>query len=157
MKSLFLLFLLSLVLFSCDSENSEERKKLAKKANKEDIPVAVLTSFQKKYPDEKSPDWGVDKNGWYEAHFKKDDEKYRADFRPTGEWIETENDIKEKNLPDPIKKIIKEQFQDYKVVEVERVTHYQKGLFYDVEFKKDGKKMDVEFNEQGEAIGMEEL
>jgi len=146
------LLLLIVLFIACDADTREE---VREKAAKEDIPVAVLTTFQEKYPDEKSPDWGVDNHGWYEAHFKKDGEKYRADFRPSGEWIETENDIKEKNLPKVIKDIIREQFQDYKVVEVERVTHHEKGLFYDVEFKKDGKKMDVEFNEKGEAIGME--
>lgn len=150
MKNLFLLALIFVFAIGCESGKEKKQKK-----EETNVPAAILTNFQQIYPNEKSPDWSIDKNGWYEARFKVDGEKYRADFRPTGEWIETENDIKQKNLPKVIKDIIDEQFQDYKVVEVERVTHHKKGLFYDVEFEKDGEKMDVEFNEKGEAIGME--
>ena len=105
-----------------------------------------------KYPGENNPDWELDSNGLWEAHFKIDGEKYRADFQANGLWIETENSIKDSKLPEAIKAAIKRDFKDEKITEVERVHHHRKGLFYDVEFKKDGKNKDVEYREDGTIL-----
>lgn len=117
------------------------------------IPEAVLEAFQQKYPKEKSPEWEVDANGYYEAHFKKDGEKYRADFSASGQWIETENSIKFDDLPDVVQDIIKDEFDKDEITEIEHVTHSSKGEFYDVEFKQKGKNRDIEFNAEGKIIG----
>jgi hypothetical protein len=116
------------------------------------VPDAVRATFQEKYPGENDPDWELDDHGNWESHFKINGEKYRADFKPDGTWVETENDIKEENLPEAIKKIIKAKFLDEEITEVERVDNAEKGLFYDVEFKKDGKNKDVMFREDGTVI-----
>lgn len=116
------------------------------------VPNAVKTAFENKYPEEKSPDWQIDDHGNFEATFKKDGEKYRADFSPEGPWIETERSIKKKDLPKAIKEKLKADFDDEDIAEIEEVQHSSKGLFYDVEFKDKGKNIDVEFNAQGQII-----
>jgi len=58
-------------------------------------------------------------------------------------------------LPKAVKKAIKEKYRGIKIVEIERTDHYKKGIFYDVEFKKDGKKFDIEFDAKGIIIGRE--
>lgn len=142
MKPLFIyLPLIFFFLLSCGGEKG--------------TPEAVQKAFSIKYPNEKSPKWGIDRNGNYEAQFKKKGEKYKADFTPEGQWIETENRIKKKNLPDAIKAVLERDYKEVKIVEVEHVMHYSKGEFYDVEIKKDGKKMDIEFNTSGVIIGTE--
>lgn len=128
---------------SCQNNNEE---------NKNNAPESVSQAFQKKYPGENDPDWEVDAHGNYEAHFKKKGEKYRADFNPHGSWIETENSIKKKNLPKSIKEIIKKDYADYEITEVEHVDHATKGIFYDVEFKQKGKNKDVMFTEDGTIL-----
>lgn len=115
-------------------------------------PDAVLSAFELKYPKENSPEWEVDANGNFEAGFKKKGEKYRADFSPDGKWIETERSIKKKDLPKVIQEIIKKEYKNEDLVEIEEVDHHSKGRFYDVEFKAKGKNMDVEFNEQGQVL-----
>ena len=118
----------------------------------EKVPDAVKETFKEKYPGENDPDWHTDKNGYYESNFKKKDKHYRADFDTSGKWIETERSIKKKELPKAIKEKIKQDFDDYKIVEIEEVDHHAKGRFYDVEFKIDGKKQDVEFTKNGKII-----
>ena len=120
-------------------------------ANKK-VPKAVKTAFKKKYPKENNPKWEIDANGNYEAKFKKKGEKYRADFSPEGYWIETENSIKNKELPKAIRTVIKRKYGSEEITEVEHVTSATKGEFYDVEFKKKGKNRDVEFRASGEII-----
>lgn len=116
---------------------------------------AAKANFKKKYPNEKNAKWGEDNVGNYEAKFDEDGETYRADFDKNGNWVETENSMKYKNLPEVVKEAIKRDYDKDDIVEVERVESAKKGLFYDVEFKKGGKKHDVEYNSSGAIIGRE--
>ena len=116
------------------------------------VPDAVKKSFRSKYPNESDPDWHLDKNGNYESNFKKDGKHYKADFLPSGSWIETERSLEKDDLPKTIRQTLKKDFKDFKIVEIEEVQHAEKGLFYDVELKKDSKKKDVEFNKSGNII-----
>jgi len=115
-------------------------------------PDEVKIGFEKKYPGEKHSKWKVDRNGNFESHFKKDGKEYCADFTPQGEWIETERSIKKKELPELVRQKLKADYDDFEIVELEETRHHSKGLFYDVELKKDGKKQDVEFNVNGKIL-----
>lgn len=115
-------------------------------------PKAVDRAFKLKYPKENDPDWKKDKNGYFEASFKKGKKHYRADFKPNGEWVETERSINKDDLPKRVRNIIEKDFEDVKIYEIEEVQHPTKGLFYDVEFKINGKKKDIEFNGLGQII-----
>ena len=121
-------------------------------SSKAQTPDKVKATFQKMYPDEKDPDWDKDSNGNYESHFKINGVKYRADFSPDGSWIETETSVEYDDLPEPVKKVIEKKYSDQDITEIEKVEHHSKGLFYDVEFKKDGKNKDVMIRENGEII-----
>ena len=133
-------FLLVILLISCNN------------TAKGQVPKTVKTAFKNKYPSEKKPNWEKDSHGSFEAHFKKDGKKYRADFSPKGNWIETELSIKKENLPKAIKQVISSKFKDEDITEVEYVQSATKGIFYDVEFKQKGKNKDVEFRENGQII-----
>ena len=134
------LILIALIAFSCQN------------TVKGQIPDAVKQAFEAKYPNENNPDWEVDANGNYEAQFKQNGEKYRADFSPSGNWIETESSIKKDDLPKAIRDIIKKEYGSEDITEVEHVDSESKGEFYDVEFKQKGKNMDVEFRANGTII-----
>ncbi len=143
MKYSILILLSTLFIFAACENNPETN---------DQTPEAVKQTFQQKYPGENDPDWHTDKNGNFEANFKKKGIKYNADFSPDGQWIETETRVKKKDLPKAVEKAIEKDFDKYKIVEMEKVEHHSKGLFYDIEFKKDGKKMDIEFNADGIRI-----
>lgn len=115
-------------------------------------PKVVKEAFKSKYPGENDPDWTKDKNENYEASFKKDGDHFRADFDSEGNWIETEQSIKKKKLPIVIEAKLAVSYDDYEIVEIEKVDHHSKGAFYDVELKKDGEKIDVEFKANGTVI-----
>jgi len=135
----FVLLLCVTILFSCNNNANGQ------------TPEAVKQTFKAKYPGENDPDWHVDSNGNYESHFKIDGIKYRADFKPNGSWIETESSIDKKDLPKAIRDKIENDF-DGDISEIEKVDHYAKGVFYDVEFKQKGKNKDVEFKADGTII-----
>lgn len=132
--------IIALVIFSCQN------------TIKAQVPDVVQTAFENKYPGETDPDWEVDAHNNYEAHFKKKGEKYRADFSPNGQWIETESSIKKDELPKAIRTVIKNKFGSEDITEIEFVQSASNGTFYDVEFKQKGKNKDVEFRANGDII-----
>ncbi|WP_040279138.1 PepSY-like domain-containing protein [Psychroserpens damuponensis] len=139
-KNIVVLAIILLTAFACQN------------TAKAQAPDAVKKTFQDMYPGENDPDWHLDDHGNYESNFKIDGIKYRADFSPNGNWIETESSIKVKDLPKAIRNIIKTDFGSEDITEVEKVEHHSKGLFYDVEFKQKGKNKDVEFKPNGTII-----
>ncbi|MFP4846746.1 PepSY-like domain-containing protein [Winogradskyella sp. PE311] len=135
-----ILIILLIVTFNCNKSMNAQ------------APEAVKKTFKSKYPNENDPDWHKDSHGYYEAHFKIDGVKYRADYNADGTWVETETSIEKKDLPKAIKAIIKSKYDDESISEIEKVESASKGLFYDVEFKRKGKNMDVEFKADGTII-----
>lgn len=129
--------------------------KTATSDDNDGVPEVVLRAFEQKYAGASKVQWERDKNDYYEAHFELKGERYRADFESSGKWIETEQSIKKKHLPKAIKKVIEERYDDPKIYEIERVDHHSKGIFYDVEIKHDGDKLDVMVREDGQIIGLD--
>ena len=116
------------------------------------VPEAVKKAFQAKYPGENDPDWETDSNGFFESSFKIDGKHYRADFDKDGNWIETERSVELDDLPEPVREKIESEYDSSEITEIEEVEHPQKGLFFDIEFKRSGKNKDVELDKNGKVI-----
>jgi len=148
MKNFQLLYLIALIIgctYACTNAQIDAPSKNKMEAN-----------FKAKYPNVKDVSWGKDDNGNYEAKFEQNGEKYRADFTPAGDWIETENDLKWKHLPKTVQDAIERTYDKDDIEEIEQVHHHQKGIFYDIEIDEKGKKkFDVEYNGLGKVIGRE--
>lgn len=134
--------LLTIALFSLPACSSSQTE----------VPESVQKAFEQKYPGEDDPDWQIDANGNFESNFKIDGKSLRADFHPDGYWIETESSMEEKELPKAVRERLERDFKEEEITEVGEVNHYQKGRFYDIEFKQKGKNKDVEFREDGSII-----
>ncbi|MDF1658812.1 MAG: DUF4956 domain-containing protein [Verrucomicrobiales bacterium] len=116
------------------------------------VPPEVEQSFEKQYPDAADPSWEVDDNANWEVNFLLKDEKQRADYRPNGEWLETEVSIRFEDLPDAIQTAVKRDYPGEDISEVEKVDSAIKGEFFDVEFSRDGRNRDVEYRANGETL-----
>ena len=127
----------------------------AEEKAEEKVPKIVEEVFAEFYPDVEVKEWELDKHGYWEAKFEIGDLKFRADFFKEGKWRETERDIKFLELPFLIRKSIQEKFSDRELNEIEWVDSAEKGLFYDLEFKKEGPNMDVVYAPDGTIIDIE--
>jgi hypothetical protein len=84
MKKTLILSGMMLSLLSCSQEFD---------INSEDVPQAVLTAFQQKYPSVTGTEWEVEKHDGrlvFEAEFKADGKRIEAVFKPDGIFIEEE-------------------------------------------------------------------
>lgn len=119
-----------------------------------DVPTAVKTAFQNKFPTAKKVKWELEKEGEYEAEFKLNGVETSANFQEDGTWIGTETEIKHKDLPQAVKGKIAELFSGYEVEEVELCEKPDQPSIYEVELEnaQDDTKIKAEFAADGNLI-----
>jgi hypothetical protein len=84
MKSYFALITMGLLVGGCATEF---------KIVSSDVPQAVLTAFQQKYPSAQSVEWEAEKTEGrlaFEAEFKIDGKRKEAYFKPDGTFLKEE-------------------------------------------------------------------
>ncbi|AVR46352.1 hypothetical protein C7S20_14355 [Christiangramia fulva] len=158
MKKFYLIMLgiLLIGLSGCKEKTTLQAKKVVKNTES-GLPLLVAQAFEEKYPDQKATSWKKDDLGYWEVIYEKDGKKYHADFTIEGAWIDTENSIKKEELPDAVKKTIEEKYPDLELVRIGHVVSSRhESDFYDVEFRKEEKEMDVEIKEDGTVITVKE-
>jgi hypothetical protein len=116
-------------------------------------PEAVAKAFAEKYPNAEKATWTIDRNGRFEADFKLDGTKYRADFDGNGQWVETETSVKWKDLPEATQKAFENEDKKKDIVEIELVDSHEKGVFYDIEYKIGIGKQDIMITPEGSVLG----
>jgi hypothetical protein len=120
-----------------------------------DPPGVVLEAFRKKYPEIIDPEWEVDSNGSWEASFKINDVKYRADFTTEGIWTETENNISFNDLPNDVREAFLLKYKSEAFRGAEAVDSAARGVFYEIEIFTGTSKIDVIFAEDGQILNPE--
>lgn len=119
------------------------------------VPDEVLKAFRQKYPEVVETSWELDTNGSYEAHFRIDDIKYRADFTKEGIWTETENNVDFNELPPDVRAAFLLKYGSEAFRGAEAVDSSTKGRFYDVEVFNGTSKVDIMFGEDGKILDPE--
>ena len=118
----------------------------AQKLKEADVPVAVKTSFTKKYPGTVAK-WEKE-DGKYEAGFKQGGNNMSALFEANGTMTESEMDIKVSDLPASVLTYVKEYYKGKTIKEGAKITKADGTVNYEAEV--DGK--DVIFDAEGKFI-----
>ncbi|MBS0646502.1 MAG: PepSY-like domain-containing protein [Verrucomicrobia bacterium] len=114
-------------------------------AQKNEVPVAVKTAFEKQYPGIKAK-WD-DENGKYEAGFKYQGQEMSAVYAATGTLEETEVEIPIKNLPAAVHSYVADHKMG-KIKEAAKITKANGTVEYEAEVKGG----DAIFNADGKFI-----
>ena len=109
-----------------------------------DLPAAVKTAFEQKFPNADDVEWQKEKDGNWEVEFEIGEEESSAVFTPDGKWLETETEIAMDDLPAPIRAAV----QGKKIKEVARILRADGSTVYEVEV---GKK-DLMYDAQGKLL-----
>ena len=107
-------------------------------------PTAVVTAFNQKFPDMKDVDWGLEKNGQWEAEFDQNGVDMSADFSAEGTWLETETEIKVADLPAAVKTALNGK----KVKEAARIQRADGSTVYEAEVR----HKDLLFDASGKMV-----
>ena len=107
MKKTFTLFALALCgVFGAMAGNVKESS----------VPPVVKSYITKNYPQAANIDWNYEEQGnFYKAAFTLNNANYDFDIAPTGELINSQQQIVESALPDSVRAYIGQQFPGFKI------------------------------------------
>lgn len=113
-----------------------------------DVPAAVRSALEKKYPNATKITWEKEK-GNYEANWGgRSGEDNSVQFTATGDFIEIVRAIPVADLPPSILSYVKEHYKGAKITEAGKVTDASGKLSYEVEVH----KKDLVFDERGRLL-----
>jgi len=115
------------------------------------IPASVKQAFAKKFPAATDVKYGMEKKD-YEINFKDKGVEMSANFNATGKWLETETEIKEKDLPKEVSGSVVRNFAGFKMSEIAKSEAPGKGLIYEMDLTKDNEGYEVRFSPKGDIV-----
>src|SRR5579863_9783796 len=121
----------------------------AQRVKSADVPAAVKTALQNKYPSATGVTWEKEK-GNYEANWggpSKEDNS--VTFTPQGAFVEMVTAMPADQLPQAVATYVKTHYAGAKITEAGKVTDAQGHIRYEVEVK--GK--DLRFDDKGNFLG----
>ena len=122
------------------------------KSKKIEVPAAVKSAFDAKYPKAEKVNWGLEKQGEYEAEFVLNGVESSANFDSKGQFIEFETEIKEGDLPQTIKATLAKEFAGYKIGDVAKSTNAKGVINYEMEAAKGKDKFEISFDASGKLL-----
>ncbi|MEW5677000.1 PepSY-like domain-containing protein [Flavobacterium enshiense] len=124
----------------------------AQKISEDKVPAEVLSSFKLKFPSSTAKEWEIEDDSEYEADFDWKGKKYSAKFDKSGEWLETETEIKAVELPKSVSGTIANEFTGFKIDEAEKAETANHGIVYEVKLKKDNEVLEVKLSADGKVL-----
>jgi hypothetical protein len=118
------------------------------------VPEVVQQAFAQKYSNAKNVEWEEEEEG-AEVSFTFQRKKMEAFFDNKGNWVETEQQVRKRQLPASVKRALKTEYKGYKIDELEYVTQPKDVSFYELELEKDGEAVELVFSKAGELISKE--
>lgn len=111
-------------------------------------PKEVQSAFSKKFSAVQELKWEQEDNEW-EAEFKLNETEMSASFDNSGKWLETETEVKKKDLPAEIFKAVNLKFEGWEMEEVERIEKPDfKG--YEIALEKEETETEILVTDSGE-------
>ena len=120
----------------------------AQQSGKQQVPEEVQIAFKAKFPKAKKVEWEREDDSEWEAEFKWNGKKYSAAFNNDGEWLETEHEIEESEIPSNIRAVLDENFSDYEIEESE-MAETANGQAYELEIEVDEEEFEVIIDSNG--------
>ena len=108
---------------------------------KKDVPQKVKTAFTQQFPNAQKVKWDMEEENEWEAEFKMNGKKMTACYDNKGKWLETEVEVKMKDLPAEVFKAINMKFEGFEIEEVESI---EKPDFKGYEILLEKKETEVE-------------
>lgn len=123
------------------------------------VPDEILLTFKDYFPNvdlaEVEWSWEVPYK-IYEAEFDLEDKEYEVEITVTGHLIQAEISIPTEDLPEVVRKSMRERYPNQSIDEVERVEYSNGLVCYEIELEKGEKVREVLIREDGKFIGVAE-
>ncbi len=124
---------------------------------KEQPTAAAKTAFASRFPAAQYVKWSVEKPGEFEVEFMLGKVKSAALYGADGTLIEIEEEIKASDLPQAVKGSVANDFNGYKLNEIEKVTHPNGDITFEMEAISGKVKLEISFDTKGKLLSKEAL
>ena len=115
-------------------------------------PVKVQKAFEVKFPDAASVKWAKESSKEWEAEFIVNSVKTSANFRTTGDWVETESQINISELPEAVTAEIKKLHPKGEITAAFRIESAKDGTKYEADVRTGKKTAEVFLKEDGSIL-----
>jgi uncharacterized membrane protein YkoI len=88
----------------------------------------------------------------YEVNFKENGVVKSATFDPSGNWLETETERKESDLPKEISASVAKNFPGFKISEASITETSDNRIFYEMVLKKNKEGYEVQLSPKGDIL-----
>ena len=148
MKNISSLFALGLFLFfiSCTQDSLDSQSSDAT------VPDAIKKAFLSDRPNTDAKWYRSGDN--FEAVYKENKLEREVTYNAKGKIIATESELTESQIPASIKDYLGKNYNGQKITEAE-MEENEKGVFYDIELKIDGKETELVFDANGNFLETE--
>lgn len=103
-------------------------------------PAKVQRAFEAKFPAAANVKWGKENSTEWEAEFTLNGVKTSANFKTTGDWVETESKIDVSELPEAVTSEIKKLYPKGEITAAFRIESAKDGTKYEADVRT-GKKI----------------
>jgi hypothetical protein len=121
-----------------------------------DVPAKIKTAFSEKFSNATNVKWSSESEKEWEAEFKVDGKEYSANFDINANWIETEYEISENEIPGAVKTTLEKEFAGYKIGE-SVLSETADGKVYEIELTKDREKTEAAIDMNGKVVKKEQV
>ncbi|WP_027077492.1 PepSY-like domain-containing protein [Maribacter antarcticus] len=115
------------------------------------VPKEIQIKISKIEPLARNIEWSLKKD-LYRLHYTLNNHNYTSYFDKDGNWLETESEIDESDLPIAISNTLTEKLNDYSIIDIELVKTVDTKILYEIDLKKGDKIYDILFNESGKIL-----
>jgi hypothetical protein len=111
-------------------------------AHGQQVPEAARKDFAGRFPGATGTRWEKE-GGLFEAEFKEGGQSASAEYDLKGNWIATEREIEEADLPVALKEAVAAKYPGATLVEAETVQKGSDAVKFEVVIKHGGKKVEL--------------
>ena len=116
------------------------------------VPLIVTKAFSVKFPSIQKVAWEQEDVNVYEAEYMENGQEHSVLFDLQGNWIRTETELKNSELPTAIQNALASHFPGFKLEEVEKIEDPLLGTYYTFEIENRKEEYHMSYKENGELI-----
>lgn len=117
-----------------------------------DAPKVVQLAFEQKFPNAGSVKWDKENAHEYEASFSWNGLNYSANFKDSGEWLETESPLEFGQLPTAVQSAVNASWKSDKIKTVCKIINSKGQTKFEIELKKGLLIKEIFYDEKGTEI-----
>lgn len=115
----------------------------------QDVPAIVLSAFNKSFPRASDVEWEME-GEYYNAEFDVGRKDHEVWLDSKGTIMKHKQELKARELPDPIAKKVKENNAGYRIDDIDKITEGNQ-VFYKIELEKSNTEKTIVVDQNGEV------